>query len=83
VKHLKVFGKIVFVHKPKEERPKLDSKNIQDFFVGYEGKFNQVWIMSKRRLCINRNVLVVESLSFQVVNTIIKDFSKINNDNDD
>ncbi len=47
--------------------------------MGYEGKFNRVWIMSKRSLCINRDVLVVESSSFQVVNILIKDLTKISN----
>ncbi len=69
VEHLKVFGNDAFAHKPKEQKSKLDSKNIPSLLVGYVSKFYIVWIMFKRQLCISRNVLVVESSShFQTTN---------------
>ena len=35
VKHLRVFGSKSFVHIPKEDRRKLDSKAISCTFIGY------------------------------------------------
>ena len=35
VAHLKVFGSVCVVHKPKESREKLDAKSTRGVFVGY------------------------------------------------
>jgi hypothetical protein len=40
--HLKGFGNIVFVTKPKTLKSKLDSKTTQGLFMGYKGKSYKV-----------------------------------------
>ncbi len=40
--HLKVFGSIALVHKPKKLKSKLDSKTTQGLFMGYKRKSYKV-----------------------------------------
>jgi hypothetical protein len=61
VSHLKVFGSIVFVHKPKELRSKLDRKTTQGLFVGYKRKSYMVLISAQMKLYINKDILVVKN----------------------
>jgi hypothetical protein len=54
---------------------KLDSKNIQGIFVGYDDKSYRVWMLVERRLCISRDVSLFESPTLQTM-TQLKDFTK-------
>lgn len=77
----KKIGCVVFVCKPKEHKLKLDNQNTQSIFVGYDGKLHKVWMSAKRRLCINRNVLVIESPLFQTM-TPLKNVTKTTHGNE-
>ena len=50
--HLKVFGCKAFVHVPKEQRSKLDSKSTQCIFVGYgDAKFGyKLWDPKEKKM---------------------------------
>ncbi len=52
---------MIFFSINQKERSKLKSKNILNFFVGYVTKSCKMWILFERQMCINKDVLVVES----------------------
>lgn len=62
VAHLRVFGCKAYMHIPKDERGKLDSKSKQCIFVGYgeETKGYHLWDPVKRRICFSWDVLFNE-----------------------
>ncbi|KAI5324312.1 hypothetical protein L3X38_033385 [Prunus dulcis] len=62
VAHLKVFGSVCFVHKPKESREKLDAKSTRGVFVGYETceKGYRVFDPVTRKLLLSRDIVFDE-----------------------
>ena len=62
--HLRIFGSIAFIHVPKAERRKLDSKSLKCFFVGYSltQKAYRFWDPVSRVIKISRDVVFDEQL---------------------
>ncbi|KAI5332824.1 hypothetical protein L3X38_022953 [Prunus dulcis] len=62
VAHLKVFGSVCFVHKPKESREKLDAKSTRGVFVGYatSEKGYRVFNPVTRKLLLSRDIVFDE-----------------------
>ncbi len=58
ISHLRVFGSIAYIHIPKVERRKLDSKSIRCIFVGYSQtqKAYRFWCPTTRVVKISRDV---------------------------
>eukprot|EP00253_Pinus_taeda_P036449 PITA_36449 len=68
VSHLRVFGCDAYVHVPKEERTKLDSKSEKCIFIGYNDglKGYMLWNQTIRKVVYNRDVV------FREVKDVIK-----------
>ncbi|KAI5322684.1 hypothetical protein L3X38_031756 [Prunus dulcis] len=66
VAHLKVFGSVCFVHKPEENRQKLDAKSTREVFVGYATceKGYRVFDPITRKLLLSRDVVFDEGTSW-------------------
>ena len=64
VSHLRIFGSTAFIHVPKAERQKLDSKSLKCFFVGYSltQKAYRFWDAENRKIKISRDVVFDEQL---------------------
>lgn len=64
VSHLRIFETIAYIHIPKAERRKLDSKSLKCFFVGYAltQKAYRFWEPITRRIKISRDVIFDEKL---------------------
>jgi hypothetical protein len=64
VSHLRIFGTISYIHIPKAERRKLDSKSLKCYFVGYSPtqKAYRFWDPVSRRIKISRDVIFDEQL---------------------
>lgn len=62
VSHLRIFGSIAFIHVPKAERRKLDSKSLKCIFVGYSlsQKAYRFWDVIGRKIKISRDVIFDE-----------------------
>ena len=62
ISHLRVFGSIAFIHVPKAQRRKLDSKSLKCFFVGYSltQKAYRFWDPAERKIKISRDVIFDE-----------------------
>jgi hypothetical protein len=63
VSNLRIFGSPAFVHIPDTRRQKWDSKALEGLFVGCcsTTKAYRIWIGSKRKIVISRNVIIDES----------------------
>ena len=61
--HLKVFGCKAFIHVPKEQRSKLDSKSTPCIFVGYgDAKFGyKLWDPKEKKMIRSRDVVFHEN----------------------
>ena len=61
--HLKVFGCKAFVHVPKEQRSKLDSKSTPYIFVGYgDAEFGcKLWDPKEKKMIRSRDVVFHEN----------------------
>ena len=70
--HLRVFGCRAFVHIPKDERSKLDSKSKQCIFLGYahEEFGYRLWDLVDKKIIRSRDVIFFEDQT-------IEDFEKI------
>ena len=68
VKHFKTFGCICFVHIPKGERQKLDSKSSKGVFIGYASvsEAYRVHDPVKKRTVMARDVEFNESDQFNI-----------------
>ncbi len=64
ISHLRIFGSSAFIHVPKAERRKLDSKSLKCFFVGYSNtqKAYRFWDPVTRVIKISRDVVFDEQL---------------------
>ena len=64
VSHLRIFGTIAYIHIPKAERRKLESKSLKCYFVGYSltQKAYRFWDPVSRRIKISRDVIFDEQL---------------------
>jgi hypothetical protein len=62
VDHLRIFGSICYLHIPKENRSKLDSKSLQCFFVGYDtnSKVYRVFDPVSKKIHLSRDVIFDE-----------------------
>jgi hypothetical protein len=67
VNHLKIFGCLVFVHIPKENRIKLDPSGKKGIFVGYcdVSKAFGIYIQGYHHLEIRRDVTFYEDVSLK------------------
>jgi hypothetical protein len=63
VSHLRIFGSTAFIHVPEAIRHKLDPKAVEGIFVGccLTTKAYRIWVPSRRRIEISRNVILHES----------------------
>jgi hypothetical protein len=63
ISNLRIFGSPAFVHVPDARRQKLDPKAIEGIFVGCSPfkKAYRIWVESKRKIEVSRNVVVDES----------------------
>jgi hypothetical protein len=68
VSHVKIFGCIVFVHIPKENRTKLDPSGKKGIFVGYceVSKAFRIYIPSYHHIEINRDVTFDEYATLKI-----------------
>jgi hypothetical protein len=66
LRHLRVFGSIVYVHIPKEKRKKLDAKAEKCILVGYsdEQKGYKCYNPQTKQACVSRDVVFDESTSW-------------------
>ena len=64
VSHLRIFGTISYIHIPKAERRKLESKSLKCYFVGYSPtqKAYRFWDPVSRRIKISRDVIFDEQV---------------------
>jgi hypothetical protein len=64
VDHLRTFGCVAYLHVPKENRKKLDSKTLKCLLLGYdrETKGYRLYDHSRRKVIINRDAVFDESL---------------------
>ena len=64
VSNLRIFGSTAYIHVPKAERRKLDSKSITCFFVGYctTQKAYRFWDPLTRKIRISRDVVFNEQI---------------------
>jgi hypothetical protein len=67
--HFRVFGYKVFVHIPKDERSKLDSKIKKCIFLGYENdEFGyRLWDSIENKLVMSRDVVFFEQETIENV----------------
>jgi hypothetical protein len=67
VRHLKIFGSLVFVHIPKEKRTKLDPSGKKGIFVGYceVSKAFRIYIPGYHHIDINRYVTFYEYVALK------------------
>ena len=67
VSHLKVFGFLVYVHIPKEKRPKLDPSEKKGIFVGYceVSKAFRIYIPRFHHMDISRDVTLDEEVALK------------------
>ena len=67
--HLKVFGCKAFVHVPKEQRSKLDSKSTPCIFVGYgDAEFgNKLWDPKEKKMIRSRDVFFMRMKTWQTL----------------
>lgn len=63
ISHLRIFGSTAFIHVPKAERRKLDSKSLKCYFVGYSltQKAYRFWDPVGRKIKISRDVIFDET----------------------
>ena len=57
-RHLQVFGYLAYVHIPKDNRTKLDSKTFNCFFLGYdtESKVYRLYDPNKKKIILSKDV---------------------------
>jgi hypothetical protein len=62
--NLQVFGCIAYLHVPKENRKKLDTKTKKCIFVGYDeqSKVYRVYDPTKKKIALSRDIVFDESL---------------------
>jgi len=63
VKHLRVFGCDAFVHVPKDDRRKMDSKAVKGIFIGYDRVREngyRVYDITNHRVIVSRDVMFYE-----------------------
>ena len=63
ISNLKIFGRVAYVHVPKERRRKLDSKTIQCLFMGFnnETKASRLYDQTRRKIVISRDAVFDET----------------------
>jgi hypothetical protein len=66
VKHLKIFGRPIYLHIPKEKITKIDPSRKKGVFVGYceVSKAFKIYISGYRHIEISRDVTFDEDVSF-------------------
>jgi hypothetical protein len=66
LRHLRVFGRIAYVHIPKENRKKLDAKAEKCILVSYSDERNgyKCYNPQTKRACVSRDVVFDESASW-------------------
>ena len=66
ISHLRIFGSTAFIHVPKIERHKLESKSFKCYFVGYSltQKAYRFWDPVGRKIKISRDVIFDENCNF-------------------
>ena len=67
VSHLNIFGCLVYIHIPKEKRPKLDPSGKKGLFVGYseQSKAYRIYILRYRQIELSRDVTFDEDIAFR------------------
>jgi hypothetical protein len=63
VNHLRIFGSLAYLHVPRENRKKLDSKTQPCLFVGYDeqSKVYRLFDPLRRKIVLSRDVVVDEN----------------------
>ena len=56
VSNLRAFGSVVFVHVPKEQRRKLDTKSWKGVFIGYASCGYRVWHLEEKKIVVAQDV---------------------------
>ena len=58
VRHLRIFGFLVYIHIPKEKRTKLDPSGRKGIFVGYSdtSKASRIYFPGLKKINISRHV---------------------------
>ncbi|MCI47137.1 retrovirus-related pol polyprotein from transposon tnt 1-94, partial [Trifolium medium] len=72
--HLKVFGCRAFVHVPKDERSKLDSKSKECIFLGYgnEEFEYRLWDPVEKKIIRSRDVVFFEDQNIEDIHKGVK-----------
>jgi hypothetical protein len=67
VGHFRIFGCLVYIHEPKENKTKLDPSSIKGKFVGYSesSKAYRKYIPSERKIEVSRDVTFEEEIAFR------------------
>ena len=67
VSHLNIFGCPVYIHIPKEKRPKLDPSGKKGLFVGYseQSKSYRIYIPGHPQIELRRDVTFDEDSTFK------------------
>ena len=74
--HLKVFGCKAFIHVPKEQRSKFNSKSIACIFVRYkDAKFDyKLWDPKEKKMIISRDVVFMRMKTWHTLRKLsVKD----------
>lgn len=60
VSHLRVFGAVAYMQRPKETRRKLEATSVKGIFVGYEAGSKAYRVLVNNKIHVSRNVIVDE-----------------------
>ena len=77
--HLKVFGRISYVHIDSDAHSKFDTKSKICFFIGYgDKKFGyRFWDEQNRKIIRSRNVIFNEEVMYKDRSTVVSDVTEI------
>ena len=67
VRHLKIFGCLVYIHVPKEKRTKMELSLKKGTFVGYSkiAKAYRIYVPGQRYIELNKDVTFDEKEAFR------------------
>jgi hypothetical protein len=69
VGHFRIFGRLVYIHVPKEKMIKLDPSGRKGTFVGYNefSKAYRIYILGQRQIEVSRDVTFEEEVFFKEI----------------
>ena len=67
VRHIRIFGSMVYFHVPDEKRKTLDQTAEKGYLVGYSenAKAYRIYILENRKIVVRRDVKFMEERAFR------------------